>query len=757
MDIVICFCLLLLSKSTAGINPYETLNVKPSDSQKTIKAAYKKLAKEWHPDKSTDPNAQAEMVKINEAYEILSDSEKKEQFDRYGTTEKMSQQAAHHHFYHEFRKGPGGSYSFMFEDFPFGAGYHSHAQRKSNLLTRYSYQNIILPDSHHKVFLIAVFGEFCFDCLRLQPMWEKLAENMDSVGIGAYELNYDRNPHLAYDLGSQSYPQFFAVVNGRSVRYKGGEISERLIRDFISSLLPHSLVDRIVGNEREYFEQSFKDNKPQCLLFSKHIFVPLLFQVVAFEYRSKVKFAYVDVKDEQTKYFREKYNINKYDPTVVIVKEEPSLPIAVTTGSALKRGTLRELVTKNLYLYMPRLSSQTLFNELCPMKSASRRWLCIVMVTSENDDYSSHLWKLRQMAKDKQFEEKRVRFFYIFKRKQNKFLNQFENSDVHSVPCSDGSNPKDLLILWRAPRNKVLYDWFANGWCKTDDSVAQLANYIDENISGESELKYEIYNQIDLIDEHWHGMAWDFIKKVYQGVQHVVDSIDSPSWYNASSIGFIVLVVFGIMISCVIPITSEFISDTPSPSPSQHKRNVNSNTTILGLKKLDSTNQKTFIHNSPAGKVTVAVIVDSLNIDDVASSPIIQAFADAIYGYTSNSCYTFTWLSIAENLIWCTEIMNINKFGEFLPGTVLAINGFRKYIYIYKPDVVTTDNPQLSANFIGFESSEEEGDSYHQLERIKVKRAAIKLRKDFPRWIERLYEGTLPNRIKIDKWPIMES
>lgn len=80
---------------------------------------------------------------------------------------------------------------------------------------------------------------------------------------------------------------------------------------------------------------------------------------------------------------------------------------------------------------------------------------------------------------------------------------------------------------------------------------------------------------------------------------------------------------------------SEFISDTPSPSPSQHKQNVNINTTILGLKKLDSTNQKTFIHNSPAGKVTVAVIVDSLNIDDVASSPIIQAFADAIYGYTS--------------------------------------------------------------------------------------------------------------------------
>lgn len=101
--------------------------------------------------------------------------------------------------------------------------------------------------------------------------------------------------------------------------------------------------------------------------------------------------------------------------------------------------------------------------------------------------------------------------------------------------------------------------------------------------------------------------------------------------------------------------------------------------------------------------------------------------------------------------------MNINKFGEFLPGTVLAINGFRKYIYIYKPDVVAADNPQLSANFIGFESSEDEGDSYHQLERIKVKRAAIKLRKDFPRWIERLYEGTLPNRIKIDKWPIMES
>ena len=82
-------------------------------------------------------------------------------------------------------------------------------------------------------------------------------------------------------------------------------------------------------NAREFSEQSFIDNKPQVMLFSRHMYPPLLFQVVAFEYHHKVKFAYIHTKDRRTTNIQKKYNINPDQPTVIVAKEEPSSPVAV--------------------------------------------------------------------------------------------------------------------------------------------------------------------------------------------------------------------------------------------------------------------------------------------------------------------------------------------------------------------------------------------------------------------------------------------
>ena len=49
--------------------------------------AYKQLAKEWHPDKNSQENAQEKFVAINRAYELLSDPERRKEYDNYGITE----------------------------------------------------------------------------------------------------------------------------------------------------------------------------------------------------------------------------------------------------------------------------------------------------------------------------------------------------------------------------------------------------------------------------------------------------------------------------------------------------------------------------------------------------------------------------------------------------------------------------------------------------------------------------------------------
>ena len=64
-------------------DPYSTLGVGRSASEKDIKSAYRKLAKELHPDRNRDnPNAAERFSKVTQAYDLLSDKEKRAQFDR---------------------------------------------------------------------------------------------------------------------------------------------------------------------------------------------------------------------------------------------------------------------------------------------------------------------------------------------------------------------------------------------------------------------------------------------------------------------------------------------------------------------------------------------------------------------------------------------------------------------------------------------------------------------------------------------------
>ncbi|UKN00208.1 J domain-containing protein [Paracrocinitomix mangrovi] len=62
-------------------NLYDILEIDIDAEEKVIKRAYRKLALKWHPDKNSDPTAHDKFIKINEAYEILSNPEKKEVYD----------------------------------------------------------------------------------------------------------------------------------------------------------------------------------------------------------------------------------------------------------------------------------------------------------------------------------------------------------------------------------------------------------------------------------------------------------------------------------------------------------------------------------------------------------------------------------------------------------------------------------------------------------------------------------------------------
>ena len=64
------------------MNPYQILGVSQTDNEETIKKAYRKAAKECHPDTHPkDRRAEERFKEISEAYRILSDRQKRKEYD----------------------------------------------------------------------------------------------------------------------------------------------------------------------------------------------------------------------------------------------------------------------------------------------------------------------------------------------------------------------------------------------------------------------------------------------------------------------------------------------------------------------------------------------------------------------------------------------------------------------------------------------------------------------------------------------------
>lgn len=82
---------------------YTTLEIAAGASEAEIKKAYRKLARQYHPDVNKDPKAEEKFKEINAAYEVLSDKDKRAKYDQYGDSMFGGQN------FHDFSRAQGGN------------------------------------------------------------------------------------------------------------------------------------------------------------------------------------------------------------------------------------------------------------------------------------------------------------------------------------------------------------------------------------------------------------------------------------------------------------------------------------------------------------------------------------------------------------------------------------------------------------------------------------------------------------------------
>ncbi|CAD6184800.1 unnamed protein product [Caenorhabditis auriculariae] len=218
-----------LAQLAHGEDYYKLLGVERDADDRTIRKAFKKLAIQKHPDKNTDdPNAHAEFVMINKAYEVLKDENLRKKYDQFG--EKGLEDGF---------QGGNNYQSWQFYNDNFGI-YDDDVEIVT--LNRADFQRLVSDTSD--VWFINFYSTYCSHCHELAPTWRKFARDIEGVvRIGA--VNCAEDPMLCQSQRVNAYPSLVFYPTGEF--YQGVREVELLV-DYVVQRLKSEVLHLNKGN-----------------------------------------------------------------------------------------------------------------------------------------------------------------------------------------------------------------------------------------------------------------------------------------------------------------------------------------------------------------------------------------------------------------------------------------------------------------------------------------------------------------------------
>lgn len=338
---VAALCFLLQSEAKT-IDPYKVLGVDKSASQREIQKAFHKLSLQYHPDKNKAKGAQEKFAQINNAYEILSDEQKRKNYDLYGDEKgNPGFEAGHPGGYggpggFNFRPGEqqwgrgdqGGSKSFSFsfgggsgdsnsfgfglDDLlgnffgDFGSSFRSQSSQSGSKSSPKSFKAINSNIYNKEIvdegmtWLLLSYSPSLRGIQHFESIIGEVAGTLQgALKVGS--INCEKEVSFCKELGvyPRKGPRLFVYSykeneKGSLVEY-GGDLAVKDLKAFCQQHLP-MFSKRTDLNQLDQF--STAEKLPRVLLLSTKKNTPVIWRVLSGLYRKRFAFSDVQVHDD---------------------------------------------------------------------------------------------------------------------------------------------------------------------------------------------------------------------------------------------------------------------------------------------------------------------------------------------------------------------------------------------------------------------------------------------------------------------------
>ena len=673
-------CILLLSLSSSQSNPYHVLGVSRSASKSEIQKAYRKLAKKYHPDVSSDPDAERKFTEVAAAYESLTkeQNQPKQHQSRQGGSKQE--------FYFN-----GQRYTFSGgNEFGGGRGFNSfnnfrkkEPHKDSPILTVKRFEQEVLPDSYMSIHLVKVTSRWCFLCMEYDRAWPDVMNHFKPYGMKFWELPYDSS-NMKQKISVYETPSFLIIVSGRVYHFTLSLTFTNLEKFILSKVQSVLVMDQVNDRKVDTFVGDFTDYKAKVIFVSKTFSFPQA--MAAFKFKDYYKYGFSSTDDESTK------NILQILPSpskmgVIIFKEV--YPAISRKDNVDSIGQLLQILEAEKKLILPKISSPKTFEEIC---SRSVDQPCVIFVFASKEEYKST--RLLIQTGELQF-KRNMQFSFLYRDAQFEFIESF----FPPYPLNN------VLLLKRTSNTHAHVLWLPR-WDLSD--VSSLYINLREGVAklGGDRVKLGA-----IINEHAPSLldnVMEFISFSIESTIGQIHLISLNTWLSVISIITLFCVTFLINND---PEEAQRRQRNGGQQQSAEQQTFQENTpNFVDLPELTALTARKLLP-SDKSQMTLLVVGD---LKDGGSVPLPVRVVSAklkelcIRGpqsvaFVSHDKYE-SWLFLFAELAGC----------RLIQGSVIAVNFNKKYFNFFTP-INTCSNSSL-----------------------------VNLQDRVTLWFERLCEGSLP-------------